>query len=189
MAKAYFIEHGQTDFDKEHKVHGHIDEPLNDEGRKQARALAEKIAQMPNPPTHLYASPKRRAAETAKILHKYTGIPLTVTPKLKPLDVGDFSGKNEVKTAEALKPYFAHQDRVIPGGQSVGDWKKNHLGFEQRIIDNLKPGERPGFVTHSNVIGSSIAYAKGGEDGRHAMAKPPKNGTIMGVDFPAGRRR
>lgn len=175
------IEHGHTDFDRDHRVHGHLDPALNAEGRAQARGLGSRLKG--SGLTVLFASPRRRAATTASIAGRIAGIPVRRAPELAPLNVGRFSGGNEKEVAEKLKPYFAKPDRQIPGGESVGAWKARHIGFARRVAAQ---GGRPGFVTHSNVIGSLRAAAEGGSDGRKAMAAPPKAASITIISMHKG---
>ncbi len=40
----YLVRHGETDWNLESKIQGQTDTPLNENGRKQARELAEKIS-------------------------------------------------------------------------------------------------------------------------------------------------
>ena len=44
----YFIRHGETDFNREHRIAGHTAVPLNAEGRRQAVVAAAAPAKSPN---------------------------------------------------------------------------------------------------------------------------------------------
>ena len=186
-APIYLIEHGQTDFDTEHRVHGKVDEPLNDTGRKQAHSLGVRLQSMAKPPDVIYASDRKRARETAHIASRVSGIPVKLAPELRPLNVGNFSGQNEGQVAEKLRPYFAAPFRTIPGGENVSGWRARHRGFVRKVAqESAEKGIRPAFLTHSNVIGDLMAKAAGGEDGREAMANPPKNGSMVRIHYPIG---
>ena len=64
--KIYFVRHGETDWNRAHKVQGHTDIPLNNYGRHLARETAEG---MKNLKIDLaYTSPLSRAKETAEII-------------------------------------------------------------------------------------------------------------------------
>lgn len=63
--KLYLARHGQTDWNLEMRAQGRKDQPLNDAGRKQARELGKKLADLDF--DICYASPLKRAAETAEI--------------------------------------------------------------------------------------------------------------------------
>lgn len=68
MTMMTFIRHGETDANRENIVQGQFDSPLNDRGRQQCALLGARIAAWPKPPTAFYASPLRRAAESAAII-------------------------------------------------------------------------------------------------------------------------
>ena len=64
--KLYIVRHGQTDWNLERRRQGRTDIELNETGRQQAMELREKIAGIDF--LVCYASPLRRAAETAQII-------------------------------------------------------------------------------------------------------------------------
>lgn len=63
--KIYLARHGQTDWNVQHKAQGRTDIPLNATGRAQAEELRNKIKDLEF--DAVYASPLKRAAETAEI--------------------------------------------------------------------------------------------------------------------------
>jgi broad specificity phosphatase PhoE len=60
------IRHGATVLSAEDRFAGSTDVDLSDEGRRQARCLAERLAEQPL--TAVYTSPLRRTVETASIV-------------------------------------------------------------------------------------------------------------------------
>ena len=66
MTTLLLVRHGETDWNAEGRLQGHTDTPLNDYGRRQARALADALAG--DDFEALYASDLARARETAEIL-------------------------------------------------------------------------------------------------------------------------
>lgn len=63
--KIHIARHGLTDWNKEMRAQGRKDLSLNAEGRAQAEELRDKIRDIEF--TAVYASPLKRAAETAQI--------------------------------------------------------------------------------------------------------------------------
>jgi phosphohistidine phosphatase len=57
---------------------------LTGKGRKQARALGEQLAGVPEPPVLVLTSPLARARQTAEAVAEATGAPLRVEPRLAP---------------------------------------------------------------------------------------------------------
>jgi len=82
--------HGETEWNRERRWQGHADQHLNDLGREQARLLAETLAL--DPPQALYSSDFARARETAEIVGEALGLSATLEPRLREVDVGEWSG-------------------------------------------------------------------------------------------------
>ena len=43
MTKFYIVRHGQTDYNKEHKIQGRLNIPLNEAGIEQAKNVADSL--------------------------------------------------------------------------------------------------------------------------------------------------
>jgi broad specificity phosphatase PhoE len=82
--------HGETDWNRNGRFQGHADPPLNEYGRRQARALAELLAS--EPLEAIYSSDLLRAQETAQIIAMHRGMDVVVDPQLRERDVGKWSG-------------------------------------------------------------------------------------------------
>ena len=80
------VRHGETDWNRENRFQGHADPPLNDVGRSQARELAETL--LGEGASAVYASPLRRARETAEIIAAVLGLDVRLDPRLMEVDVG-----------------------------------------------------------------------------------------------------
>ena len=65
----YIVRHGETDWNKEHRIQGHIDIPLNDKGRQDALNAKKKLKNVKF--DVVFSSPLQRAYETAKIIMSY----------------------------------------------------------------------------------------------------------------------
>ena len=88
MREIYLIRHGKVrSVDGKKRCIGRTDTPLDEEGRGQARALAEYFAE--HPVQKVYASPLSRARETAQILAdgRY---PVEIREDLAELDMGEW---------------------------------------------------------------------------------------------------
>jgi broad specificity phosphatase PhoE len=65
------VRHGATILSAEDRFAGSTDVDLSEEGRDQARGLAERLAQKPL--SAAFASPMKRTIETASIVARRTG--------------------------------------------------------------------------------------------------------------------
>ena len=73
--------HGETDWNAAGRVQGASDTNLNDKGRTQAEELGRRLAESGEKIDICYASPKRRAFETAEIVCRHL--------ELEPIPVED----------------------------------------------------------------------------------------------------
>lgn len=72
----YFIRHGETDWNRDHRAQGRSDIPLNPTGYRQAEAAAAIVADLPV--ATLVSSPLRRAYDTATVIAARSGHRITV---------------------------------------------------------------------------------------------------------------
>ena len=76
------IRHGETAWNVDTRLQGHLDIPLNDTGRRQARHLARALLGR-QPIDAIVSSDLSRALETARIVAQATGAPLTTHTGLR----------------------------------------------------------------------------------------------------------
>lgn len=88
MRKLYFARHGQTVWNVENKICGATDIPLTRLGHEQAMELGRRIVRAGYEIDEILYSPLIRAAETARHIHKITGIPLRAEVRLKEQNFG-----------------------------------------------------------------------------------------------------
>ena len=82
----YFVRHGQTDWNAEHKIMGSVDIPLNEAGENQAIEMREKLKDKKF--DVIFTSPMKRAKKTAEIIgepHKET--PIVIADELREREI------------------------------------------------------------------------------------------------------
>ena len=154
----YCIRHGETTYNAEGRLQGQSESSvLSDLGRRQgeatARALIGKSVEA------LYASPLRRAAETAEIIAAALRREICTDPRLMEIDVGIFQDQLradlERDRADALRHWLSGDpDYVIPGGES-------RRQLAQRGVAAFEDIRRAGheaavIVAHGGVLVSTI---------------------------------
>jgi broad specificity phosphatase PhoE len=114
MTTILMARHGETDWNRERRWQGHAWTHLNDTGRAQARALAERLADCRL--DAVYSSDLPRAFETAEIVAATYRLEPISEPGLREIDVGSLQGL----TATAIdgrewdgENQEAHRERVV----------------------------------------------------------------------------
>jgi probable phosphoglycerate mutase len=122
-----FIRHGETDWNREARLQGQKDIPLNALGRRQAERNGRAVAGiLAGRDWRLVASPLRRAVETMRIVLAAAGrpaAPFDLEPALKEVAYGAWEGQTLTEVAvsdpEGLK--LRERDKwnyVPPDGES-----------------------------------------------------------------------
>ncbi len=134
VARFFLVRHGETAWNREDRMRGWADAPLNDRGRRQARAVGEALAE--EPLVAVYTSPLSRAVHTAEAIARPHGLrPLPFEP-IKDFHFGAWEGKlrSEVKTAwpELYRVYETDPASFqAPGGETLAD-------LHARVLQGLR---------------------------------------------------
>lgn len=89
--EVYLIRHGQTKWNVEGKLQGHTDEPLNEEGEKQALVLKEKMEKVSF--AAAFSSDLSRAHRTAAIVLGSQNVEIEKNPALRERYMGTWEGR------------------------------------------------------------------------------------------------
>lgn len=150
----FLVRHGCTDLNGEggtstDKIRGWSDVPLNDIGRDDARRAGDSLKRKGI--TAIVASDLSRAKETADIIGQKIGVTPTYTMKLRPWDLGKFTGEPADESREALKEYSTTKTDVkVPGGESFDDFRFRALDGVGEALRN-HPNDQVAIVTHHRV--------------------------------------
>jgi len=148
------IRHGETAWNVDTRIQGHLDIPLNDTGLWQAEQLARALAG--EPIAAIYTSDLQRAHATAQAVARTTGAPLTAEPGLRERSFGRFQGRTFAQIeaelpADALRwrkrdPHYAPE-----GGESL---LTLHARIERTIATLAQPhlDEQIVLVAHGGVL-------------------------------------
>lgn len=92
----YLVRHGQTEFNRERRIQGHVDSPLTELGARQARAVGRLLRDLIRDPSgwRIVSSPLGRAASTAQIVSAgLGGLPVELDERLKEMSWGPHDGR------------------------------------------------------------------------------------------------
>ncbi len=122
--KLYIVRHGETDWNRQKKVQGHTDIPLNEYGRHLTEETAEGMKDIPLDMG--YTSPLKRARETAEIILKGRKIPLLDEPRIQEIGFGIYEGihsggEQKEPGSDEFNLFFTDTASYVPpeGAESV----------------------------------------------------------------------
>lgn len=158
MTTLLLIRHGNNDY-----VHGRLagripGVRLNDDGRRQAVELAERLA--PLPLDAIYASPLDRTLETAQAIAAPRAMTLRLLETIQEVDYGQWQGA-ELKELykHELWPGVQHypSGTRFPDGETLGEAQMRMV----TALDGLRARHPTGLiavVSHADIIKLAVAY-------------------------------
>jgi probable phosphoglycerate mutase len=193
VTQLLLVRHGETDWNRDRRFQGHADQPLNDAGREQARALADELAG--ERIDVVYTSDLVRARETAEIVAARLGAEVLVRSELREIDVGEWEGLSwpeiEERHPEGARSWHEHGH-----GWTSGE-TYDQLG--ERIIKALQqiaadhPAQRVLVVGHGGTVRATRAFIEGLSVADSRRQSPPigncevfrvavEDGSFRGID-------
>ena len=163
------VRHGQTDWNRDDKLQGSSDIPLNDAGREQAHDAARALAAA-GAWHAVVSSPLSRARETARIIAADLGLALGPSyPDLAERDYGALEGTSS-SAAVAAYPHRDYPgaetlDEVATRGRRALDAIADAYGEQQVVV-----------VAHGTLIRYTLASLAG-----HPV-EGIRNGTVSTAD-------
>lgn len=148
------IRHGETSWNVDTRIQGHLDIPLSANGRWQAERLAGALKD--EPLAAIYASDLTRAWETAQYVGRAQGMAVTREAGLRERGFGDFEGKTfaeiEVLLPDQSLRWRKRDPEFSPnGGESLVALRSRVISAAQRLAA-LHPGEQIAMVGHGGVM-------------------------------------
>jgi broad specificity phosphatase PhoE len=141
----YIVRHGQTEWNKEGRMQGHMDSPLTAEGLEQAKLLGKRLKNVEFDAA--FSSDLLRARRTAEIVALEHNLVVTTTEALREKRLGTLEGKKEAMLREELKELMEKFDLLTP------EEKYKHKFFEDMESDDEIATR---FITYLREI--AVAY-------------------------------
>ena len=152
------IRHGETAWNAERRLQGHLDIALNPEGERQATALATALRD-----EHvdlIVSSDLQRARQTAEAVASQHGIPVQTDPALRERCYGGFEGLLYAEIEHRFPREFAAWqardiDGILPPGVNQGE---SFRQFYERVMSAIfswaaaHPGKTLALVAHGGVL-------------------------------------
>jgi len=107
----YLIRHGRTDWNDKKLIQGHLDIPLNSEGKTTAREIAKELRKIKF--DKIYSSDSLRASQTAEIIALEHQLTVKTTNALRERNFGKIEGKShdEFKKIDPILDSLDHKTR------------------------------------------------------------------------------
>jgi probable phosphoglycerate mutase len=156
--RVILIRHGETAWNAERRLQGHLDIALNSEGERQAAALADALAQERF--DLIVASDLLRARQTADAVARVQHLPVRLDPALRERCYGGFEGLLYADIEQRFPLEFAawqgrDVDAVLPPGANRGE---SFRQFYTRVTGAIlgwaaaHPGRTLALVAHGGVL-------------------------------------
>ena len=177
----YIIRHGRTELNKAGVLQGRSDYPLNEEGVRQAKDAAERLAGVTF--SHVFSSPLVRAMQTARILAP--GMEPVGDDRLIEMDYGPYEGASLENPPAELARFFADfEHEPAPQGMEplasvvarMGAFVEEIRGLSGNIL----------IATHAIAMKGALEYLTPGSDGSY-WSKYIANCAVYAADNEDGR--
>lgn len=157
------VRHGQTDWNLQRRYQGQKDIPLNDEGMRQAKALAVQLAGESF--DAIYSSDLQRALQTAQEVHKGRNIDLIKDVRLREICFGEWEGELFQEMFSRYRDRFelsrADPSTIMaPGGESVAQVAERTSALADEI-NRLYPSGKVLVVTHGMALATLVCRSSG----------------------------
>ncbi|MCL5027274.1 MAG: histidine phosphatase family protein [Chloroflexi bacterium] len=154
------VRHSETEYVRKGCLAGRLPGMhLNEKGRAQAQALAEKLAGAQI--KAVYSSPLERALETAEPIGKTLGLEVARRDGLIETDYGEWQGKT-LKGLSRLKVWHVLQHTPslmsFPGGESIAESQHRICREIERLRVQHDPKDIIVCVSHADPIKLAVAY-------------------------------
>jgi probable phosphoglycerate mutase len=163
MTTILLVRHGENDWVKKHRLAGWIEGiHLNENGRQQAVAAAERLAALPI--KAIYSSPVLRCRETADFIAEPQGLPVNLLDTVGEVRYGEWEGK-KIKKLAKKKEWFTVQffpSRMqFPGGDTLRGVQTRGVDALEAVVQTHDDQDIIVVVSHADLIKLVLAHYLG----------------------------
>jgi probable phosphoglycerate mutase len=153
-ARLLLVRHGQSTWNREHRIQGQLDPPLSDEGRRQAERVGQRLAGRRI--AGFYSSDLKRAIETSQAIEAVIGNQAEPMPGLREIYLGEWEGLRTDDLAQRYPEAWASWTDepdwdLVPGGEGAALFETRVAAALDEILERHDNGDVV-VVTHGGVI-------------------------------------
>lgn len=159
MAKIYVTRHGETEWNTQRRMQGHLDSALTETGITQAKWLGEAFKHINI--AKIYASPSGRASETAKLIRGQKKLEIQPLEALKEIYLGSWESKTQVEieayAAENYNAFWHSPEKYVPEDRESFE---SVIQRASSVLEAMAENESEDvlLVTHAVLLKSMYAY-------------------------------
>lgn len=168
MTQLILVRHGETDWNRDRRIQGATDIPLNDTGRTQAREAGAGLrdAAGAGGTPIVVSSDLSRARETAQIIADEVGVGLG--PAYQGLRERSYGEAEGVAAEEFIRRWGDWHSAEIPGAEPWPQLRRRGLRALGQVVRDARRATAPAaasviVVTHGAMIRELLRHATGGE--------------------------
>jgi glucosyl-3-phosphoglycerate phosphatase len=161
LRRLVLLRHGQTDYNVNGRMQGHLDSLLTETGVEQASAVAPEIARLA--PDRLISSDLRRAVDTADLVAAACGRPVKLDARLRETHLGDWQGRTVAEIEDgwpgAIATWRSDPAWAPPGGESRIEVVRRSLPVVEELDDEYgssEPETTVVLVAHGGLIAGLV---------------------------------
>lgn len=157
----YFIRHGESTWNASGRAQGWSNPGLSRKGFTQARAVAKRMADVPL--QKIYASPLRRASQTAQVIAARVGLMVQPVADFREVGLGAWEGVPVQELRQRHLVLYRKWLRTpsktrIPEGEGIVRFQKRVLAAFRAVLEDADHGGTVAIVTHGGVVRAIIAH-------------------------------
>ncbi len=159
-ARLILIRHGEPSTSATGRCYGKLDVGLSEKGRSQIKKTGEFVKKLEL--AAIYASPRKRASESAKIIARESRNSVDVREDFAEMDFGDFEGRTyeslERDFPEVFRKWMETPTEVeFPNGEGFAAMQERVLAATDEVLKK-HGGETVGIVSHGGVNRIVLAH-------------------------------
>ncbi len=157
------VRHGETTWNAEGRIQGHLDIPLSATGRAQAAAIGRRLGGESF--DAILSSDLERALQTARPVVRHSEQTIVPDARLRERHLGVLQGMTGEEAA-ILQPHAwgvfkaRNPEAALQGGEALGEFSQRVVRLLEELL-RAHSGSRLLLVTHGGVLDAAYRHATG----------------------------